>query len=75
MVMEVKGAQNLGRIKILSCMRRGRVYWDIGLCTGVGGRGDFSSGVGVDGTDGVGSDGFVGRGCGDSDGARSIGGS
>ena len=42
--------------------------WDVGLCTGVG------SSVGVDGTDGVGSGGSVGGGCGDSHGARSIGG-
>ena len=50
-------------------------YWDVGLCTGVGGSGGVGGSVGVDGTDGVGSGGGVGGVCGDSDAEGSIGGS
>ena len=51
-----------------------RRYWDVGLCTDVRGSSGVGGSVGVDGTDGVGSGGSVGGGCGDSHGARSIGG-
>ena len=50
-------------------------YWNVGLCTGIGGSGGVGSTVGVIVTDGVGSGGSVGGGCGDSDAAGSIGGS
>ena len=50
-------------------------YWDVGLCTGVGGSGGVGSTVGMNGTDGMGNGGSVGGGCGDSDAAGSIGGS
>ena len=48
-------------------------YWDVNLCTGVGGGGSGGVGgsVGVDDTDGLSSG--VGVGCGDSDGAGSVG--
>ena len=49
-------------------------YWDVGLCTDVRGSGGVGGSVCVDGTDGVGSGGSVGGGCGDSHGAGSIGG-
>ena len=47
-------------------------YWDVDLCTGVGGSGGVGGNVGVDVTDG--SSGGVGSGCGDSDDAGSIAG-
>ena len=47
--------------------------WDVGLCTGVGGSGGVGSSVGVDGTDSKGSAEGVVSGCGNSDGAGSIG--
>ena len=49
-------------------------YWDVALCTGVGGSGAIGGSVGVDGTDGVGSGGGVGGGCSKSNGAGSVGG-
>ena len=48
-------------------------YWDVSLCTGVGGSGGVGSSVGVDGTDGVGNGGGVSGGCGNSDSVGSIG--
>ena len=50
-------------------------YWDVSLCTGVGGNGGIRGSFGVDDTEGVGSGGSVSSGCGNSDCAGSIGGS
>ena len=49
-------------------------YCDVGLWTGFGGSGGVGGSICVDGTDHVDSDGGVGGGCFDSDGAE-IGGS
>ena len=49
-------------------------YWDVGLCTGVGGSDGVGGSVGVGGTDGVGS-GSGGSGGSNSDSGGSIGGS
>ena len=72
MLMEVECVWTLGRMGDIE-LHEGR-YWDVGLCTGVGGSGAIGGSVGVDGTDSVGSGGGVGGGCSKSNGAGSVGG-
>ena len=65
MTMKVEDVWNLCGMGMLSCIqaRLGISVW----------RGGVAGSVGVDGTGGVGSDGRVDGGCGDSDGAGSTG--
>ena len=71
-----KGCADPGRDGDVELHKGG--YWDVGLCTGVGGSGGAGGSVGVGGADGVGSGsgggGGVGSGGGDSDSGGSIGG-